>query len=279
MYHVKNMLTEDWGFAVQITDTMNWGMTEEDFAFMMQLEPEGCFTLFSNSERIGIATTISYGKIGWFGNLIVNKNERGRGAGTLLVKHSLEYLKSKEVRTIGLYAYIDKIPFYERLGFKYDSEFMVLRGKGFSIQAEADLKEARNDEKQAIIDFDRSCFGASRRKILEPLLSNQNSLCYVSFEDGHVLGYAVAKVYEKIAMLGPLLTTFRRGDVAAALLKTVLEKLRGYEVSLCVSKEELTLVDLLMKSGFAEDFRVARMFYGPNFITDCVYVAESLERG
>lgn len=279
MYHVKTMSAEDLEFAVQITDTMNWGMVKEDFEFMTQLEPEGCFTLLSNSERIGIATTVSFGKIGWFGNLIVNKSHRRKGAGSLLVKHSIDYLKSRNVRTIGLYAYIDKIPFYRRLGFEYDSDFVVLKGKGFSSSVEANLQEARETEIKAIIDFDHSCFGSSRKKILEPILLDSNNLCYISFRDEHLVGYVAAKVYEGIAYLGPLICKHGRNNIAIALLKAVLNRLDGFEMSMCISKKEAEILHFLMESGFSESFHVARMFYEPSTVSDCIYIAESLERG
>ena len=93
-------------------------MAPEDFQFMTQLEPEGCFVLFDDSKPIGIATCISYGKVGWFGNLIVKEEYRSKGAGSLLVKHAINYLHGKGVETIGLYAYPNLIKFYGNLGFR-----------------------------------------------------------------------------------------------------------------------------------------------------------------
>ena len=279
MFHIENMSTEDFEFAVRITDTMNWKMVNEDFEFMMRLEPEGCFVLFSNSERIGIATTISFGEIGWFGNLIVTESYRKKGAGSLLVKHAIKYLKSKNIETIGLYAYIDRIPFYRKLGFRYDSEFTVLKGKGFSSPAEANVREPRKKEIQKIIEFDHSCFGASRKKLLEPILLDPDTLCYVSIEDECILGYAAAKVYKRVAELGPLICKQGRRDIALALLKTLLNILEGFEVSMCIQKKEFEILDVLIKSGFRENFRVARMFSGPFMAKNCIYAAESLERG
>jgi GNAT superfamily N-acetyltransferase len=279
MYEIRPMSVEDLEFAVQITDTVDWGMIKEDFEFIMLLEPEGCFTLFSNSERIGIATTISFGKVGWFGNLIVNESYRRKGAGSLLVNHSIKYLTSRDVETIGLYAYMDKIPFYQRLGFKYDSDFAVLRGEGFSSPPMADLTEATDNEMETVIEFDKSCFGASRKKVLEPILSDSNNLCYPFFEDGKLEGYAAAKVYDGIADLGPLLCKRGRSSIAITLLNAILNKLVGSEISLCIPEKESDILGFLTKFGFKENFHVARMFYGPNKIKDCVCIAESLERG
>jgi len=279
MLHVENMTPGDFEFAVRITDTMNWNLSEEDFEFMLKLEPQGCFVLFDGAERVGMVTVVTYGKMGWLGNLIVADTHRKKGAGSLLAKHAVNYLTSKNVKTIGLYAYIDKIPFYKRLGFEYDSEFMVLDGRGLSSSVKANLRKAKKEDMREIIECDKSCFGGSRKKLLEHILLNPDNLCYVYVENGKTLGYAVAKVYEDMAELGPLVCRQGRSDIAIALIRANLNKLEKLEVSLCVPKKESAIINMLIKSGFAENFRVARMFFKPQTVKDCVYIAESLERG
>jgi GNAT superfamily N-acetyltransferase len=279
MFHVKNMSLEDLEFAVRITDSMSWNLVEEDFKFMMHLEPDGCFVLLSDSERVGIATTISFNKVGWLGNIIVSESHRKLGAGSLLVRHCVKYLASKNVETVGLYSYIDKVPFYRRLGFEYNSEFTVLKGKGFSSPPKAGLREATKENIQEVIDYDQSCFGASRRKLLEPILLDPHNLCYMSIEDGRISGYAAAKVYEEMAEIGPLVCRQERHNIAIDLLKATLNRLRGFEVSMCVPKKENTILNMLKRAKFSENFRVAKMFFGPPIVKDCIYMAESLERG
>ncbi len=279
MFQVRSMTPEDFAFAVQITDQIGWGLAKEDFEFMIELEPKGSFILLDDSEKIGIATTVSFGKIGWFGNLIVSEKRRKEGAGSLLVKHAIKYLTSKKVETIGLYAYMERIPFYKRLGFQLDSGFTVLKGTAFSSQVKPNLKRAEKQDISKIIDYDSSCFGASRRKLLEPILSDQDNLCYIHVEGGQISGYAVAKVYRGVAELGPLMCQQRRGDVAINLLRTILRKLKGREVSMCVAEKEKLLLNMLKESEFSESFRVARMFLGRPVGGNCIYVAESLERG
>lgn len=279
MFQVKNMSMEDFAFAVRLTDTMNWSLSEEDFKFIMELEPDGCFVVLDDSERIGVATTITFGRVGWLGNIIVSENHRERGAGSLLVRHSIEHLTNKNVETIGLYSYIKRIPFYTKLGFEYDTEFIVLKGKGFSAPTKACLREAGKDDIQKIADLDRLCFGASRRKLLEPILLYSNNLCYISIEDDQILGFAVAKVYNGLVEVGPLVCRRASSDIAIDLLKATLNRLQGFEVSMCIPKKENTIFKMLTKFGFRESFRVARMFFGHPIIKECIYMAESLERG
>lgn len=279
MFHVKRMSNEDLGFAVRAAAPMNWGLVREDFELMMRLEQNGCFVLLSDSERAGIATTISYGTIGWFGNLVVDERHRGKGAGSLLVKHSLDYLVKNGVKTVGLYAYVDRIPFYERLGFKLDSDFVVLKGHGSSMTVGNELTKVEKRSVLDIVEYDQLCFGASRKKLLEPLLLDPDNLCYMSVEKDRICGYALAKVYTGAAEIGPLVCNQHRTDVAVDLLRTLLSRLRGFEVSICVQKKETKIINMLLQAGFGEDFYVARMFFGLSPVNEWIYAAESLERG
>jgi len=279
MFHVRPMFRDDFGFAVGITKPLGWELSEADFEFMLELEPEGCFVLLEDSERIGLATTISFGLVGWFGNLLILDNRRNRGAGSMLVEHSIKYLSGKGVKTVGLYAYMDRIHFYERLGFKRISDFMILKGKGVALSTSPFAREAEKQDVQEIMEFDRSCFGADRRKLLEPILLDEGNICYVSVQKGSLTGYAVAKLYGHKAEVGPLICSERKEDVAVGLLTSLLSKLEGRDVSLYVSNEETSIINSLKKLGFSESSRVARMFLGPQALGTCLCMAESLERG
>jgi hypothetical protein len=279
MFRVEKMAPEDFPFAVDLANTVNWNMTLEDFGFNMLLEPKGCFTLFDGAERVGVATCISYGRVGWFGNLIVKPACRRKGAGTLLVKHAVNYLKSAGVDAIGLYAYQHLIDFYGKLGFERDSDFLVLKATSVSSADEGKLKKAKKQNIPALVGFDSQCFGASRQKLLERILLDASNLCYVSAEGDEVTGFVAAKIYAERAEVGPLVCRRNRVDTAIALLKTVLGKLRGLEVFMCVPAAETAITDVARKAGFQEEFRVARMFLGSVAAENCVYVAESLERG
>ncbi len=278
MFCVKMMSEDDFAFAVRLTDTMGWNLTEEDFMFMKRLEPKGCFIVLDNSERVGVATSIGFDTMGWIGNVIVCEGYRGRGVGSLLVRYALEYLK-QQVETVGVYAYHDKIPFYQRLGFEYDSDFMVFKGKGVLSGSPSYGREATKTDISEIVAFDERCFGASRSKVLEALLLDSGNLCYVAEEQRSLCGFVVAKVYHEGAEVGPLVCQEGCVDVAIELLKVTLHRLPGVEVVMCAPAKASKIRDTLMPWGFREDFRVARMFYGTPVAGDGVFLAESLERG
>ena len=279
MFNVEKMKTDDFPFAVQLANTMNWNMTEDDFKFMMNLEPQGCFVQFNSNQRIGIATTISFEKAGWFGNFILKEDARGKGAGTLLLKHAIDYLKSKDAETIGLYAYPQLVNFYQRFGFEPDSDFSVLKGKAAIPATQETLREAEKRDILEVIELDGKCFGANRKKLLEQILLNEKNFCFVSTENNKIIGYIAAKVYGEMAEVGPLICHANHQEAAALLLKRILNRLKGLDVFMYVPKKETLLLAMLREMGFEEDFRVVRMFLGPAIAKNCIYAAESLERG
>lgn len=279
MFKVRKMLSEDLTFAVRLTDTIDWKLAEEDFAFIIELEPEGCFVLLHNFDRIGIVTTISFGKVGWLGNLIVGELYRRQGAGSLLVSHAIQHLKSINVETIGLYAYMETTSFYKRLGFEYDSNFVVLKGRGFASSPCKNVKAATKADISQIVDYDCSCLGFSRKKLLEPVLSYANNLCFMYTESGKLLGFIIAKVYRGMAEIGPLICHEGDEGIALDLVSTALMRLMNYEATLCIHEKKTQVIAMLRKHGFVESFRVARMFLGPPIKNDSICLAESLERG
>ena len=279
MFYVRRMTVEDFTFAVKIADTMNWGLAVEDFEFMMKLEAEGCFTLLNDSERVGIATTISYGKIGWLGNVIIDEKSRGKGGGSILVKHSVDFLIGKGAKTIGIYGYLERIPFYSKQGFKFDSEYLVLKGRGFSVSPSSRIDEATWDDFQRIINLDQLYFGVSRRKLLESIFNGSGNLCYVYKDKGEIVGFIMVKVFSEMAEVGPLVCIRHSGGAAISLLRMALSKLGGLEVSIYVPKKETKILKVLKEFGFKEEFSLARMFHGSPIVSDYVYVAEALERG
>jgi hypothetical protein len=141
------------------------------------------------------------------------------------------------------------------------------------------LREVKKQDIPALMEFDCQCFGAHRKKLLKSILLNTGNLCYISADGNEIIGYCAAKVYEEMAELGPLMCRQNRVDIAVTLLKTIVGKLRNFDVFTCVPTEENALLETLSKTGFRENFRVTRMFLGPAVAKNCTYIAESLERG
>ncbi len=279
MFQVRKMCAKDFPFAVQLANTMNWNMAESDFEFNQTLEPDGCFILLQNHERIAIATCISYGKIGWFGNLIVETEYRQKGAGTLLVNHAIEYLRNKGVELVGIYAYQHLEKFYGDIGFKIQDKFGLFSGQTTKNKPQDSVQRGYEEDIMSLVEFDRKCSGWNRQKLFEVILRQKNNLCYYCNEKDRIIGFVMAKVYDESAEIGPLMVHPNNAEVATKLLSQVLSHLKGLEVYVCIPLKETVLLESLMVAGLKERFRLTRMFLGSIIAQNCVCAPESLERG
>jgi GNAT superfamily N-acetyltransferase len=279
MFTVKLMSKADFGFATELANTMNWNMAEEDFQFMANLEPDGCFVAFQDRDAVGIATSISFSKVGWFGNLIVKEKYRNMGVGNLLVKHAISYLQAKGVRTVGLYAEPTLDGFYSKLGFTVDENFSVLHAESLGSISFEVLPTIGKQQIGGIQSFDTRFFRGNRRKLIESIILEEGNLSYFKSESKGVVGYVAATVMDKTAWIGPMICREGKVDVAVGLLKAVLSNLAGKSVYLVIPIKQAVLVDMLFSFGFKEDFSVSRMFLGKAVAKNCIYMAESLERG
>ena len=276
---VKTMARSDFPFATRLTNTMNWDLTEEDFRFMMAMEPEGCFVALDDTKKTGLITTVSFDKIGWIGNVIVDTRYRSKGAGLQLVKHAMNYLVRKGVTVIGLYSYLDTVPFYKKLGFKSDCNFVRLAGHGSDGHVNVKSVESMNaDDLKVVVDLDKRCAGWNRERLLKRIFKGSSDLCYVVHEGSGLLGFVMADWYRQ--EVGPLVCRPSHDEEALGLLKVVLSKLANVDVRIGVLEAKQEIIDALLDVNFREEFRVTRMYWGDKpEDTGCLLAMESLERG
>ncbi|MGQ9507337.1 MAG: hypothetical protein ACUVTB_05705 [Candidatus Bathycorpusculaceae bacterium] len=144
----------------------------------------------------------------------------------------------------------------------------------------SDIEPAnKKDDLQKIIEYDNACLNISRGKLLEAIFCQPKNLCYFSMEKGEVCGYVMAKVYDGYAEIGPLICNRENTVEALNLIKVVLNMVEGSNLTLCLPKKELAIRKAFNELGIRESFDVVRMFFRPISLKDCIYIAESLERG
>ncbi|MCW3997520.1 MAG: GNAT family N-acetyltransferase [Candidatus Bathyarchaeota archaeon] len=279
MLHIEQMITEDFSFAVQLANTMDWKMTVKDFEFMLTVEPFGCFVLYDDLEKIGLATCVGYGRIGWFGNLVVKKEFRDQGAGGFLLKKALTYLRNKGVQTIGLYSYPKLTDFYKKFEFKINDEFIIFQGKPSFCEEFQEVSKAEKKDFSKLLEFDFDCLGFDRNKTLDLIFSDKSNIVYYSAQNNLLNGYIIAKICNQQAEIGPLVVKSNSESVAVDLLSKTLISLSGFDVFISVPKRNEDFIDLLVTAGLRKDTNIVRMFLGPSINNDCSYLPESLERG
>ena len=275
---IRKMRRSDFAFAIRLTDTMNWDLTEKDFTFLIELEPEGCFVAIADAKRVGITTTAHFGKIGCIGNVIVDAQYRSKGIGVRLVKEATRYLSDKYASTITLYAYQNTVEFYEKMGFKADYNLIRFTGEGQRSQEKYDNVRAMTQrDLEEAINIDYECMSWNRERLLRRKFAESGDLCHAARQNGKLVGFIMADRYRQ--EIGPLICRPNRDGEAISLLKTVLDKLIDVEIGIGISEKKPRIADALVQMSFKEEFRVTLMHLGealPN--THCMVAMESLER-
>ena len=192
----------DFNFIIGLASLENIKYSKKDLKRIIDFEPEGCFIAVDGEQRLGIVTTITYGNVGWIGNLLVEKSTRRRGTGTKLVKEALEYMQRKDVKIPKLYCFPNRVAFYRRLGFKTEINVQVMVGKGRKISF-SEVDKLSEDKLDEIFLLDKKIFGADRSRLLYKLHQEFPKNCFTACHKKKLVGYIMANGSEDEYELGP----------------------------------------------------------------------------
>lgn len=277
---IRVMRPEDFGFAVKITKTANWGFTAEDFKRMCDLEPRGCFVGLLREKHVAMLTTAVYDTVAWIGNVIVEPDLRGKGIGAQLMSHAINALRAIGVRTVGLYAYENVVGFYRELGFEVGKKYSRYSARGRVFHPKTVRKMLRTDLKR-IFTIDKNCFGHSRKKLLARLFSDFTNHCYITAASKNLVGFIMANPGEAME-IGPWISDPKQPENARELLEAVMTETEGKPVNIGIPNHNKLAVKILKELEFKKQFEVYSMYYRddpPVIHKDCFLGMESLERG
>jgi GNAT superfamily N-acetyltransferase len=267
MLSFRLMEQGDMRFWMDLTNSVGWGMTSEDFKRILRFSPKGCFIANVSGDNVGCVATTNYGKLAWIGNLVVDKDHRGNGYGEALMVKAITYLKSIGVRTIRLDSVPKAIPLYRRLGFR--DEYWSLRFTGMAVKHEVTgiqgMKKVDLDE---VTELDTRYFKAPRRKLLEYVYGNTPELCFTARINDVLIGYIMAKNGVNSVKIGPWIVVPGHAVVAEGLLFSVMNKRPGEKLWVGVPEENHTSVGILNRNGFESLPSSLRMCYGEQLLLE-----------
>lgn len=278
---VRTLHERDIDVAIALTNLEEWGYTRADFERLLALSPEGCFAVEDDGRVIGLLTTTSYGGLAFLGAVIVHPEYRGRGIGKLLMDAALEHLAGTGVETVRLNAYLNVIPFYERLGFRREYEVVRWRGPATSPQSE-NVHRARRRELRSVIAFDAPYFGADRGILLTRLFEENPDTFLVAGRHDRVLGYIIGNLFDHSCEIGPWVVAPGHPDVAPDLFRNLVALAQSREYAFSGPSLNPELATFVRGVGFQEVFRTLRMWWGKDLYPGDargVWAAAGLEKG
>ena len=255
------MAEGDLSFCLGLMRLTGWGNTADDLRRMMSYEPGGCFIASLDGEDVGMVGSISYGRVGWVGDLIVLPDHRGRRIGASLVRRALRHLEGSGVVSVRLDSVEKAIPLYRRLGFR--EEYPSLRFTGIGRSSRASGVERMNQADLAeVSELDERYFGAPRERVLGRVLHDFPDLCHVARVGSRISGYIMAKVGEGSHKIGPWICDPREPGLAEALLRRIMDEADGESLWVGVPGGNLASVEILKSNGFGSLPTSTRMCLG-----------------
>jgi GNAT superfamily N-acetyltransferase len=267
MTRIRPMTTGDLRLGLKLTHQAGWNQMEADWLRFIQLWPEGCFVAELNGNAVGTTATCVLGRVARIAMVLVDINCRGKGIGTALLKHSISYLKERNVETIRLDATPLGQPIYDKVGFLPEYElarFEFRRAKSSPPMGDGGASPtlptmATADDFASIIDFDTQITGTDRGKMLRRLFEEfPENVCIVRHA-GRIEGFITRRPGANATQVGPCRATAAAGPV---LLCDALNKCAGKPVFVDVPLDNTGSVKIVEASGLTLQRRFTRMYWG-----------------
>jgi len=254
------MGVSDIPFAVKLSSQEDWGTPRSDFRRILHINSHGSFVASEGSYRVGIITTMTFGKdLAWIGNIIVDKNHRRKHIGKGMVRYALDYLKGIHVKHIGLYCFCDNVEFYKKLGFVEDARFFRLRRpRKLPVPYEQETK--KQPPLSRVLSIDRRAFGVDRSKLIRSWIT-ERSATYFGVVNGKISAFLLVKKYPTMFDFGPGVALGASDDDLRKLLAESVGYARGRPIEVSCLAQNRSILKLLYENNFREINRGFRMFW------------------
>jgi GNAT superfamily N-acetyltransferase len=241
---LKDFAPPDWNTDLSVTFAFHLG---QPYFYAILAEWDGVIA--------GCANGLLQGQVGWLGNIIVLPAFRGRGIGSALTHHLVEFFQRQGISHQLLIATQLGQPVYEKTGFKVGSHYLFfkrgdsMRVTGSVATAVTGVRAFAPEDAAALFALDQSISGELR----QPFLSRFLDGAWVHTSTvGELDGYYLPK-------LGNGLVIAADDTAGLALLRL---KLAQRVTMAVVPEQNLAAVDFYRSVGMVESARAPRMSLG-----------------
>jgi len=280
---IRRLEERDIDAAIALTDLEAWGYTREDFRRLLALYPDGCFVAERDAGVVGVLTTTTYDGLAFLGAVIVVPELRGKGVGKEMMEAALAHLRKTGVRTVRLNAYLNAIPFYERLGFQREYEVIRWHGPaGAGGERVRGVRPVRPADLTGLAKMEAKYFGANRQILFARLAEEFSGTFLVAERGGRLSGLIVGNPSGDSCEIGPWVVEPGSGRIAEDLYRALINSAGASEVAFSGPSRNPALLEFVHKTRFKEMFRALRMWWGVNeFPGDPtgIWAAGGLEKG
>lgn len=279
------MTVDDLDFAVNITHQEGWGYNTEDLHRILRWSPEGCFVMWDDDRRIGMATTLFYGTFGWVGNVVIDKDHRGLGYGKAMTERCTTFVLDKGARGVRLFAYDNTRDFYTHLGFGHEGQVRVFRRSPATIEPPEprsgfEVKVIEAQHLEAALGLDATAFTGDRKVLLRAVWEADPALCLGLWKDEQLRGALFGKKVLGNIEVGPWVCDLQDLGPAIDLMDTLLSMINCSVYTASYESQEI-VIKALEERGFKQVDRVFCMSLGPvpRMKVENILAVGALEKG
>ncbi len=245
---IRLLAPADIPVAMRLKEAAGWNQSEQDWANLLALEPEGCFGIDCDGVLVATSAAVCYGeRLAWIGMVLTAPEYRGRGLARRLMERTLEFLEARRVAWIKLDATDMGRPLYIKLGFEEEGCVERCCLPRVEHSRPVDLPPARLED---FLELDRAAFGADRGAVLRRVA------CESAAIPGE--GYAVGRPGSQAAYFGPCVC--RSAETARTLLQWFLARHPGESVFWDLPPGNAAALSLARELGFSPRRRLTRMW-------------------
>ncbi|MBW2146466.1 MAG: GNAT family N-acetyltransferase [Deltaproteobacteria bacterium] len=242
---IRPMRHSDVPAVIELAQGERWYLQPEDLQTSMDWTPTGCLAAESDGRLVGFVTSFLSDGVGWWGNLLVHPEERGRGTGRLLIRRVTEELEACNARTLivvaargreGLYRQFDFIPFQD-----------LIMWVGPSSQG-SDPRQVIHGEKEIhlALALDEQAWNFSRRPLLMHLARRRELISVPS-----PYAFLMHEPVKRFQFVGPWEACGGSKEAAGELLKKLFGRLGpGAFVFLKSPADNFFAAQILAENGF-----------------------------
>jgi GNAT superfamily N-acetyltransferase len=177
----------------------SWNQTEQDWANVLAIEPEGCWVAEVDGVVAGSTTAVCWGReLAWIGMVLVLPEFRRQGIARALMERAMQYCREREVGCVKLDATDMGRPLYEQFGFVEECLIERWRADAVTPPIQDGLKPLAPRNTAEILDLDREAFGADRGALLRMLIDQYPDECVALGT-----GFAMSRPGSNARFLGP----------------------------------------------------------------------------
>jgi GNAT superfamily N-acetyltransferase len=275
---IRQMTTNDLRLGLRLSRQAGWNQTMSDWQRFFNLGPEGCFVAELDRRFVGTTMTFISDQVAWIAMVLVEKNVRGKGIGTALLKHALGHLDACKVGTVRLDATHLGRPIYERLGFVPEYELVRFEGVAPSGRAVTTVKNATPEILTDVIEFDRRMTGENRAKMIRALFKEFPENTRVLMHGDKLEGFVIMRSGRNAVQIGPCTATLNAG---LALLSDALNRCAGKVVLVDIPTDNVHAVKIVESSKFQIQRRFLRMYRGRRITNNvsAIWASSGPEKG